>query len=342
MAFANYDKTVTVSVDGESHTTHTFAGTVSEVLEREGVQLGEHDIVAPGPSSPIGDGTRIAVRYGRPLNLTIDGYNRQVWVTATNVGEAMAQLGVRADGAHLSTSRMKSIGRNGMALNIRTERKLTVLADGAAIPVTTNAATVREAIDRAGVLLGPQDRATVPLDAYPANHSTISVLRVDGTEYSEDEKIPFEVKREEDPTLFKGTEKVVTKGEVGLKRAHYAVEVVNGERQEPQLTSSTVLKEPVTQIVRYGTKELPTSVSRADHLNWSALARCESSGNAQAVDPSGHYHGLYQFDPRTWASVGGSGLPSMASRSEQTYRAKLLYTRRGDSAWPLCGKRLYS
>ena len=75
-------------------------------------------------------------------------------------------------------------------------------------------------------------------------------------------------------------------------------------------------------------------------LNWSALAGCESGGNASAVDPTGTYHGLYQFDAQTWQSVGGSGVASQASAAEQTKRAQMLYDQRGSQPWPVCGANL--
>jgi soluble lytic murein transglycosylase-like protein len=68
-----------------------------------------------------------------------------------------------------------------------------------------------------------------------------------------------------------------------------------------------------------------------------AIAACESGGDPTAVSADGAYHGLYQFDYGTWASVGGSGDPAAASPEEQTYRAALLYARSGASSWPICG-----
>lgn len=81
--------------------------------------------------------------------------------------------------------------------------------------------------------------------------------------------------------------------------------------------------------------------ARVQRLNWRALGQCEASGNPRAVNPSGKYRGLYQFDLPTWRSVGGSGDPARASAREQTYRAQRLYVRRGSSPWPECGRRLY-
>jgi len=68
-----------------------------------------------------------------------------------------------------------------------------------------------------------------------------------------------------------------------------------------------------------------------------AVAACESGGDPTAVSADGAYHGLYQFDYGTWASVGGSGDPAAASPEEQTYRAALLYAQGGSSPWPICG-----
>jgi hypothetical protein len=69
-----------------------------------------------------------------------------------------------------------------------------------------------------------------------------------------------------------------------------------------------------------------------------AIARCESGGNPRAVSAGGTYRGLFQFDYRTWASVGGKGDPAAASRTEQYRRAAMLYARAGASPWPVCGR----
>jgi peptidoglycan endopeptidase LytE len=68
-----------------------------------------------------------------------------------------------------------------------------------------------------------------------------------------------------------------------------------------------------------------------------SIAACESGGDPTAVSADGAYHGLYQFDYGTWASVGGSGDPAAASPEEQSYRAALLYSQSGSNPWPICG-----
>jgi resuscitation-promoting factor RpfA len=62
-----------------------------------------------------------------------------------------------------------------------------------------------------------------------------------------------------------------------------------------------------------------------------AIAQCESSGNPQASN--GTHFGLFQFDLRTWQSVGGSGDPRGASVAEQYTRAQALMNSRGTQPW---------
>ncbi|WP_321170577.1 ubiquitin-like domain-containing protein [Streptomyces sp. Je 1-369] len=339
-AFVANDKAVQLIVDGKPRTLHTFADDVGELLADEGVDVGDHDIVAPSSSTTLASGDEIAVRYGRPVHLTLDGERRRVWTTARTVDGALRQLGVRAEGAHLSASRSSRIGRDGLALDVRTERTVTIMADGRERTIRTNAATVREAVAESGVTLRGQDTTSVPPDSFPRDGQTVTVMRITGTREVREEQIPFDVERTEDPSLFRGTEVVVHAGRAGVRRVTYTVRTVNGVRQKPKRVGSEVVREPQQRVIKVGTKQMPMSVAGADGLNWGGLAHCESGGRPAAVDPSGTYGGLYQFDTRTWQGLGGSGRPQDASAAEQTFRAKKLYVQRGATPWPHCGSRL--
>ncbi|MEV5611803.1 ubiquitin-like domain-containing protein [Streptomyces sp. NPDC052225] len=340
-AFVANDKAIQLTVDGKERTLYTFADDVTELLADEGVEIGEHDLVAPAPGAALASGDEVAVRYGRPVQLTLDGQRREVWTTAGTVEGALKQLGVRAEGAYVSASRSKRIDRHGLDLDVRTERSVTIMADGRRRTIRTNAASVREAVDEAGISLRGQDTTSVPQDSFPRDGQTITVMRVTGTKEVREEPIPYATERTQDATLFQGTEVVTRAGEPGMRRVTYAMRTVNGVKQKPRRVRTEVVREPRTQLVKVGTKPMPTSVAGADSLNWSGLAACESGGRPGATDATGTYGGLYQFDTQTWQSLGGSGRPQDASASEQTYRAKKLYVRRGASPWPHCGPRLH-
>ncbi|MGQ4375967.1 ubiquitin-like domain-containing protein [Streptomyces sp. SAS_267] len=340
-AFVANDKAIELSVDGRPRTLHTFADDVSELLADEGVKVGAHDMVAPARGTALASGDEVAVRYGRPVHLTIDGERRRVWTTAHTVDGALGQLGVRAEGAHLSASRSRRIGPEGLALDVRTERAVTIMADGRARTIRTNAASVAEAVREAGITLHGQDMTSVPAGSFPRDGQTVSVLRVTGAREVREERIPFEVRRADDASLFEGVEFVEKPGRYGARRLTYSLRTVNGVKQRPRLEGSEVVRQPQDRLVRVGTKPHPPSRGGADHLNWAGLAACESGGRPGAVDPSGTYGGLYQFDTRTWHTLGGTGRPQDAPAAEQTRRAKKLYMRRGTSPWPHCGPRLH-
>ncbi|MFC8673050.1 ubiquitin-like domain-containing protein [Streptomyces griseorubiginosus] len=340
-AFVAEDKAVELTVDGKPRTLHTFADDVTELLAEEGVAVGAHDVVAPAPGEQLASGDEVEVRYGRPVRLTLDGQRREVWTTAQTVEGALKQLGVRAEGAYLSTSRSRRIGREGLALDVRTERSVTVMADGRARTIRTNAATVAKAVEEAGVTLSGMDTTSVPSGSFPREGQTITVLRITGTREVREEQIPFREQRTQDASLFRGTEVIEQAGQPGVRRVTYSLRTVNGVKQRPRRIRVETVREPRDQLVRVGTRPMPTSVQGADHLNWQGLAHCESGGRPNAVDPSGTYGGLYQFDTRTWQALGGSGRPQDAPAAEQTFRAKKLYVRRGASPWPHCGTRLH-
>ncbi len=68
---------------------------------------------------------------------------------------------------------------------------------------------------------------------------------------------------------------------------------------------------------------------------WDRIAACESGDNWAINTGNGYYGGL-QFTLGSWAAVGGSGLPSNASRDEQIMRGQMLQARQGWGAWPVC------
>ena len=76
--------------------------------------------------------------------------------------------------------------------------------------------------------------------------------------------------------------------------------------------------------------------------HWYNLRFCESTDNYTAESANGLFYGAYQFEPRTWRTVGGTGNPAHAPPEEQDARARLLYARRGDQPWPrdFCGRFL--
>jgi uncharacterized protein YabE (DUF348 family) len=337
-------KSVTLTIDGQSRTVHTYADTVSEVLDDEGLVPAAHDVVLPGPDAALASGDTVVLNRARPLELTVDGVSRKVYVTAQNVDEALGQLGYRTDGLVVSASRSQRLPLSGMQLSIATPKAVVLIADGQQRVVTTTAGTAGDLLAQQGVALGPQDGLSLlPTQALMAN-MRVQVFRVASSQVTVTTPIAHKTVQTQDPNVLQGQQTVTQQGVDGQQATTYRVIVTDGVETGRQQVSTAVVKPPVDQLVTVGSKPKPAPAATAapsptsGGLNWAALAKCESGGNPRAVNPAGYY-GLYQFSLSTWRSVGGTGSPIDASAAEQTARAQALYARGGAGQWG-CGRHL--
>lgn len=119
------------------------------------------------------------------------------------------------------------------------------------------------------------------------------------------------------------------------------------ERPLPVNAPAEVLAaDPVVQAAPQTAAPVPQRVAQptpapavAGGSVWDQLAMCEATGNWAANTGNGYYGGV-QFSLSSWQAVGGTGLPSDASREEQIMRAERLLAIQGWGAWPACSAKL--
>ena len=166
VAYASMTKSVTLSVDGESQQVTALGGTVGDLLDAEGIEIRDHDQVAPGLDDEITEGTKISVRYARQLALSVDGDEQTYWVTATTVDGALQQIGRAFTGAALSVSRGAGIDRGGLALEVATPKRVTVKVGAAKAKTKTVAALdVRDLLESLEVKVDGDDKVKPALGA---------------------------------------------------------------------------------------------------------------------------------------------------------------------------------
>ena len=91
------------------------------------------------------------------------------------------------------------------------------------------------------------------------------ILSVKTVEHIKGEfEIPFETTEEEDDSLYRGRTKVSKTGENGLKFLESYITKIDGVLTEENIIEEKVLKEPVTQVEKIGTKEPPQSVGTGE------------------------------------------------------------------------------
>ena len=344
VGYAAMSKTVTLSVDGRTQQVRTFGSHVSDVLKSEGISIGDHDVVAPGTTSDVADGTTIAVKYGRPLDVKVDGESDRYWVTATDVASALDQIGLRFSGADLSASRGTDIGRSGLDLAVVTPKTVTVkLGDAAKKKTTVTALTVRDALKELGKPADGNDQVKPGLGAKIEDGDKLTLTKVRVVQRKVTEPIDAGTVKKQDSGMYTDQSKTLRAAVDGRRNVVYKVTFKNGERVARKAMRSSILREPVNAIVKVGTKErpAPAPAPAANYSGgssvWDSIAACESGGNWATNTGNGYYGGL-QFSLGTWQAYGGSRRPDQQSREAQIAVAERVAAAEGGyGAWPVCG-----
>ena len=339
--YSKLSKTVTLSLDGKSQEVTAFGGTVGDVLDAQGIEVGSKDVVAPSLDEQVADGTKITVQFARPFELDVDGESKTYWVTATTVSEALAEVGNTFSNADLSASRGGSIDREGMTLSVVTPKTLTVkLGAHKAVTRTITALTVEDALEDLGVEVGKRDEVTPAPTAELEDGDKVVFTNVRVvTKYVAGEVLDFDTVEQEDGSMYEGETSVVQSGETGSRNVTYRIVYRNGEIAVKKVVKQTVVNAPVDEIVKVGTKAAAVNFAGGSTV-WDQLAQCESGGNWAINTGNGYYGGL-QFNLGTWQAYGGSGLPSNASRETQIAIAtKVRDASGGYGAWPGCAAAL--
>jgi uncharacterized protein YabE (DUF348 family) len=285
VAWVSVDKSVKISVDGQTKTVHTTSGSVRGALADAGVSVGAHDLVAPAESAKVHNGSEIVLKRGRLLHLNIDGQARDIWVTAPTVADALGQLGY-STADFSSVSRSKRLPLTPTEIELRTDKSVNVIADKRTQAVQSTDATVAQLLSDLQIRLNPNDRVSVPLKSAFADGSTIIIQRVIKRNRTQSLAVPFTVTTQPDPTMTKGTTKVVQDGKPGTRQITYAYVYVDGKVTGKTQIANKVVAAAQNKVVHTGTKALPTPVVSPSTGSSSSPAGSSPVSTAPiAVDP---------------------------------------------------------
>jgi uncharacterized protein YabE (DUF348 family) len=332
-AYGALSHTVTLTVDGKRDTIRTFGDNVSDVLKSKRVTIHPGDRLSKQASDSIKDGDSITVSYAKPVTLAVDGKVTEHTVYDRTVGDTLDALGVQPkSGAFVSAKSSSVVPRKGMQLVVSSSKSLTVVADGKKKTITSTAPTVAGVLKSADVSMDSDDEVKPAKDAFVKPDAKVRVVRIKKVTKTETVPVNYAVKVRQDPEASVGEKTVVQPGKTGEKREKVTLVYADGKVRERIVLVSRSLSAPRPQIEEHGTSTTPP-----DSV-WDKIAQCESGGNWSTNTGNGYYGGL-QFSAATWHSVGGSGLPSDASREEQIKRAKILQARSGWGQWGCAGAR---
>ena len=247
-----------LSVYGEESTVRTFSQpTVGDLLDAQGIEVKDTDLVLPGVDEAVTDGMDIQVIQRTPVTVSVDGVEQELLTTGDTVADALEDAEYKAEGAAITPEPETSLSDTEGEVEIVTRKTFTFVGQYGQDTFEVTALTVGDAMEKVLGDIEDTDTADVPRDTVLEDGATHEIQRVRENERTETKEIPFETKTVEDDSLYEGTTKTTTEGKAGSKELVYAETVVDGEVTESEVVSEDVVTEPVTKVVAKGTKEKP-------------------------------------------------------------------------------------
>ena len=274
LATALQKNDVELTVDGATESISVRERTVGEVLDLQGIELGDHDVVLPAADTRVTDGLAISVSYGRPLDLTVDGESRTVWTTARTVGEALQQLQIDEADAKLSATRSSGIAREGLDLVLTTAKDVTLVKAGDDADVRL-AGTVGDLLADQGITADDDDIVKPALDTALEDGMKVKYVEVTVKKRTEKTTVKHEYRRVNTKSMTKGATKVDTKGVNGKAVETYKEVYRDGKLHSSKLVGTEVTKKPVTEVIKVGTKVVKPKAN--PNLSPASGSSCKAS-----------------------------------------------------------------
>ncbi|MDQ3325025.1 MAG: ubiquitin-like domain-containing protein, partial [Actinomycetota bacterium] len=257
VAYASMSKTVTLSLDGEKTEVKTLGGTVSDVLADKGIELGKRDVVAPDPDASIGEDSQVAVRFARRIDLSVDGGTDSYWVTATDVGSALAQVGNRFAGAELSASRSSSIPRGGVEVSVLTPKQVVVQTPKGKQRHTSTGLRVEDVVDELKLKVDKNDELKPAEGAKLKDDMDITLTRIESRRRVVTENVDNRTRVRYSEKMYADEDEVAQQGQDGRRRIVVRDVLANGKVRSSKVVDRSLVAQPETTVVVQGTATRP-------------------------------------------------------------------------------------
>lgn len=228
-------------------------------------------------------------RLTKEVKIIDNGKSIAVRTMGANVGQALDQVGIVVGEYDYVSVDMDTPLKLDAPNEITIKRAIpvTLTVDGKTKTVMSYRDTVEELLQDNGVVLGALDRieGLSPDDPLEENMQ-IKVVRVEEKIVAEEEQIPYNVVERPNKTMNEGESRVVAEGENGIREKTYKVVYEDGRYVSREFIGETVVKEPVSRIVEYGT--VPNFVtSRGERVRYSKVIKMTATAYTNSYEDTG-------------------------------------------------------
>lgn len=270
--FQGTKTTVVLNLNGEELKLATHAKTVEEVLADQNVTVTQYDKLSPSLDTEITNDLAITWEQAEEIFISVDGSQSSIWTTEKLVGKILEEANIEiAEKDIVSLNLDAEVGAD-KKIDIQKAFQLTLVDGQETRDVWSTSTTVANLLEKEGITLSELDRVEQPLEKVIAPGDKVAVVRVEKVTDVVEESIDFAVEKQNDSSLLKGKEKVVTEGKVGKVSKTFEVVKENGVEVARTLQAETVVAEPVKKVVAVGTKVVTASASTTTSRNNAAPA----------------------------------------------------------------------
>ena len=256
---------VIINDNGYEYTVATKETEPIEILNEANIKLGSHDKLNIAAFNS-GIGGTISISRLNKIYIKFNNMVKSYDVYAQTVGVALDESGVYREGLVVNYDNDTPI-IDGMVITVDSPKIVTINADGKSYNIGTVNSTVADLLAETGITLGENDYTEPTLDTVAEDGMEINVFRVEIKTVTKNEKIAHKTNTINDSALDKGKTKIETKGEDGERSVTYRITYINGTESEKQAVVSTVIKEPVTEVKRVGTKAVVVASNGVSEKN---------------------------------------------------------------------------
>ncbi|MEX1377550.1 MAG: G5 domain-containing protein [Eubacteriales bacterium] len=205
---------------------------------------------------------------------------------ANTIGEMLAENNIAvADNQKISCDYGDEAVDN-MEIFISEPLNVSVLQNGIKYTVTLYGGTVEDALNLLEVDIDEYDIISPSKTALVKNEMVIQFTDVEIKQIVEIEKIPFDTEEGETKTVESGYFAIGNEGKEGSAEITYEVKYINNEEVSREEISRTIIEEPVTKVILWGTAARSSSSSSSSSSSDSSSDNSDDSSSSSSSVPN--------------------------------------------------------
>jgi uncharacterized protein YabE (DUF348 family) len=249
---------VVISHDHQQQIVSSKEATVGALLLKLNLKINDGDVVEPALSTPIQqDDFRINIYRAAPIEIVDQGQTTLALSARTTERSVASEAGITIYPEDNLTRKPITdfVASGGITEEVIVDRATPVNVNlyGAQVVMRTHATTVQGLLDERNIKLKPQDQVSPAVSTPVAPGLQIAVIRNGLSTVTVQEDIPMPTQNITDNGLAYGTSAVRQQGAPGKRAVTYQVNTQNGVEVNRTPIQTTVVSQPVAQVVVIGT-----------------------------------------------------------------------------------------